>query len=441
MSLGFRFWLWAVLTGSRLKAYLLEGKRLLAAGQNLLALNTYREVVRQWPNRSEGYYGMSKAYWAMSLRPESAREQQIGESLARLQDDPDDVEARINLARALVDKEMHGWAAAHLDYALKLAPREPEVLKLAANSFSQNRNYTKAADALFELVRQEPLNAEHYEVLTRNLRKAGLTQQAAKQGAIAEALKAVEAEPGNSEVVDRAVRHFLAGGKRSLAITLVDRSLESEPQKSGLHRLKGELLLDERQGKAAIESLMKAVELDPTDIKAHALLSKAYRHENLPAKAEQHGSLVDTIEAAKKSDDPLEADAALVRVLLDSGHLERALEQAEKMAREHPADWRSPYVRGLVLGGQGQQQEALRAFAQSVNLNSMAPEPHLELARLHSEAGEVLEAVGEARKAVNISPRDPEIRRVLAGILRAHGYLDQAAEEEELAEAFEKKVR
>jgi Flp pilus assembly protein TadD len=439
MSLGFRFWLWAVLTGSRQKAYTLEGKRLLAIGHNLLALNTYREVVRQWPNQSEGYHGMSKAYWAMGLRPESAREQQIGDSLARLQSDPDDVEARVNLARALIEKEMYGWAAAHLDYAIKLTPRDPEVLKLAATAFSQNRNYTKAADALFELVRQEPLNAEYYESLTRNLRKAGLTQQAAKQGAIAEALKAVEADPGNSELVDRAVRHFLAGGKRSLALTLVERSLSRNPDKNGLHRLKGELLLDERQGKAAIESLLKAVELDPTDIKAHALLSKAYRHEGMTAKAEQHGSLVETIETAKKSDDPLEADAALVRVLLDSGHLERALEQAEKMAREHPDDWRSPYVQGLVLRGQGRNQEAQRAFAKAVNLNSMVPEPHLEMAQLHSESGEVLEAVGEARKAVNISPRDPDIRRVLAGILRAHGYLDQAAEEEDLAEAFEKK--
>ena len=62
------------------------------------------------------------------------------------------------------------------------------------------------------------------------------------------------------------------------------------------------------------------------------------------------------------------------------------------------------------------------------------------MALLQSDAGEVLEAVGEARKAVNLSPRDPEIRRVLAGILRTHGYTDQAIEEDELAEAFSKKA-
>ena len=94
---------------------------------------------------------------------------------------------------------------------------------------------------------------------------------------------------------------------------------------------------------------------------------------------------------------------------------------------------------GVTLRAQGKTREAIKQLQKAMTADSVAPEPHLELALLQSDAGEVLEAVGEARKAVNLSPRDPEIRRILANVLRTHGYTDQAVEEEELAEAFSSK--
>jgi Flp pilus assembly protein TadD len=149
--------------------------------------------------------------------------------------------------------------------------------------------------------------------------------------------------------------------------------------------------------------------------------------------------LVKTIENAKKCKDPMEVSIAMVRVLIDSGNLEQAYKQAEVVYKDNPDDWRSPYIMGIALRAQGKIKEAIQQLHKAMGRNSIAPEPHLELALLQSEAGEVLEAVGEARKAVNLSPRDPEIRRVLAAVLRSHGYSDQAIEEEELAEAFSKK--
>jgi Flp pilus assembly protein TadD len=52
---------------------------------------------------------------------------------------------------------------------------------------------------------------------------------------------------------------------------------------------------------------------------------------------------------------------------------------------------------------------------------------------------DMIGAVSEARQAVALSPRDPEVRIALAEILRAHGYMDQAIEEEELAESLAKR--
>lgn len=445
MGLGFMFWLWTLLTGSKRKAYHLEGRRLLAAKQNVAALNVYREMVGHWPNQPDGYLGLSRAYQAMGLRPEAAREEKIGESLAQLEKNPDDLAYRLDLASGLMDKELYSRAAGHIEYALQLAPKHKELLKIAATAFNKNRNYSKAVTALNELINQEPLKTAHYEALTRNLKAGKLTHQAVKAGGLCEALQAVENDPGNPELTDRAVRHFLAGGYKDRALMLVERCLKDNQDKAGLHRLLGELHLSEfhlggRGNQQAIAALKKAVSLDPVDIKAHALLGQAYQREGNHQMAGQHLDLVNTIENAQKSKDPMEVSIAMVRVLIDSGKLEQAFQQAEEVNKEYGDDWRAPFVMGITLRAQGRLKEAMRQLQKAMAANSIAPEPHLEMALLQSDAGEVLEAVGEARKAVNLSPRDPEIRRVLAGILRTHGYTDQAIEEDELADAFSKKA-
>jgi tetratricopeptide (TPR) repeat protein len=440
MGLGFMFWLWTMLTGSKRKAYHLEGRRLLQAKQNIAALNVYREMVKHWPNQPDGYLGLSQAYQAMGLRPEAAREEKIGESLEQLARNPDDLAYRLDLASALMEKELYSRAAGHIEYALKLAPKDKGLLKLAAKAFNKNRNFDKAAAVLNELINQEPLVIAHYEALTKNLQAGKMARQAVRANALYEALKAVEAEPGNSDLADMAVRQLLSTGHKDRAFMLVERCLQGNENQAGLHRILGELQMGELENKEAIASLKKAVSMDPVDIRAHSLLGRAFQKEGNNQMAEHHLELVSTIENAKKSKDPMESSIAMVRVLIDSGNLEQAHQQAEIMSKEHSDDWRAPYIMGIALRAQGKFKEATKQLQKAMFTNSVAPEPHLEMALLQSDVGEVLEAVGEARKAVNLSPRDPEIRRVLATILRAHGYTDQAVEEEELAESFAEKT-
>ncbi len=439
MTGTFRLWLWTVLTGSRLKALVLEGERLLIAARQTEALEFFRTVSREWPSRPEGYEGMGKVYQTMGLRLEANREKTIAEALVKLDDSPDDVKVRTELAQALVEKEMYGWAAAHMSHVTKLAPRDTEILRLAARVFTLNRNYDKAVDALYGVLQREPLDPDLYQQLSQNLRATHNTQEAAKASALSEALRAVNNDPGNSEVVDRAVRQFQASGQRRLCLALVERSIKGNPNKAGLFRLQGELLLDERNSKHAVLALRKAVDMDPTDQKAHRLLGRAYEIEGQIDNAEHHLSLAQEMDTARKSDDPLDAELVVVRVLLDADHLDQARKRAEAMAAEHRDNWRAPHVLGLVQKKLGKTGEALESFQRARRLNQRAAEPRMEIAWLLSEHGQALEAIGEARQAVQLAPREPEVRRSLAQILRAHGYMDQAIEEEDLADSLTKK--
>jgi Flp pilus assembly protein TadD len=437
--MSFRVWLYRILTGSREKSLLMEGEHLLASGRYVQAQEVYREIVESWPNEPKGYFGMCKVFEKMGLRPEARREKAIGESLATLDDHPDDVSARLELAKALMEKDMYGWAAAHAEHALKIAPRKVEVLEAASKAYTANHNFDKAAAVLGEWVRKEPLEAELYKKWAFALKNSRQTSEAVRAASMAKALGAVSKDPGNALIVDQAVRQLLATGKRNLAMEMVDRSLKGNPNRGALHRIRGELLLMDRSYKEAMLTLRKAVELEPTDLKAHRFLSQAYAKEGFAEKAQQHEMLAETIEHAREGGDALATEVAMVRLLIDSGQVKAATKKAEEVARSMPEDWRAPFCKGLVFKAHGKIKEARNNFMKAKVMNNKAPDVQMEIAKLHSEIGESMEAIGFARQAVALSPRDPDIRRVLASILRQHNFMDQAIEEEDIADSLTKK--
>jgi Flp pilus assembly protein TadD len=416
-----------------------EGHRLLEEARYVSAQDVFRQIVEAWPNEPEGYFGMAQVYEKMGLRPEARREKIIGESLATLDDRPDDVNARLELSKALSEKNMHGWAAAHAQHALKQAPRKKEVLERAAKAFAANRNYDKAAAVLEELVRKDPLDAELYKKLAFSYKNSRQTSEAVRAASMAKALGAVSNDPGNALIVDQAVRQLLATGKRRLAVELVERSLKGNPTKAGLYRILGELLLMEHNSKDSMLALRKAVELEPTDLKAHRFLAQAYVKEGHHEKAHQHELLADTIERAREGGDRLATDVAMVRLLIDSGQVKAAEKKAFELTREGADDWRGPFCQAMVFKAQGKVKESMKQFLKAKVMNANSPIVHIELARMHSDMGETMEAIGEARLAVKLAPRDPDIRRAMAHILRTHNFMDQAIEEEDIADSLTKK--
>ncbi len=437
--MSFRVWLYRLLTGSREKSLIMEGEQLLEDGRFIQAQEVYREIIESCPNDPQGYMGMSLVYEKMGLRPEARREKAIGESLAILDEHPDDVPARLKLAKALLDKEMYGWAAAHGEHALKVAPGNIEVLETASRAYIANLNYDKAAAVLGEWVRKEPLDAELYQKWALALKNSGQTAEAARAASLAKALGAVGKDPGNALIVDQAVRQLLAAGRRHLAMDMVDRALKGNPNRGALHRIRGELLLMNRSHKDAMLALRKAVELEPADLKAHRFLSQAYAKEGFTEKAKQHEMLAETIEKAREGGDVLATEMAMVRLLIDSGQVKAAQKRAEEINRTMPEDWRAPFSRGLVFKAHGKIKEAKNCFMQAKVMNTKVPEVHLEIAKLHSELGESMEAIGFARHAVSLAPRDADTRRMLAAILRQYNFMDQAIEEEDIADSLTKK--
>ena len=431
--MGLSFWLKILLTGSRFKAMLLEGNRLLDRDKPMEAMRMFRQVSETWPTLPEGYEGLSQTYLAMGFRPESHREGSIAEALKTLTDDPDNFKAQFDLAKGFSEKELFGWAATHIDNALSLKPDDRDAQALAVKIFRQNKNFSKSAKILRQALGREPFEGEHYEQLAFCLRALGKPQEALKAASLSKLLRDVSDDLLNPEPVGKAAYQFVNTSQPDLAEKLVERALSLNPDQPELLRLQGELLVIDRRMSEAVEVLNRSVGLDPTDTLAHKALAKAHNALGDKAKALKHLELAKTMETAQKGGNRAENRLAAIKMYLESGQFPQAVEAHADLKSRFPSDWRVPYAKGLILRRQGEAEKALKAFRAASAVEAKEPRIYLAAADMLSEMDKPRMAVAEARRAVDLAPRSVAIRHFLSALLKKHGYMEKAIEEEDIA--------
>ncbi|HEU0208844.1 MAG TPA: tetratricopeptide repeat protein [Candidatus Udaeobacter sp.] len=94
--------------------------------------------------------------------------------------------------------------------------------------------------------------------------------------------------------------------------------------------------------------------------------------------------------------------------------------------RKNPDCWMAHYNLGIVLGEQGEIDQAITHYRQAITLRSDYAEAHYNLARLLIEQGRLDEAIGHYEKAVEINPADPEGQNNLGVTLFGVGRVDDA---------------
>ncbi|MFH1036010.1 MAG: tetratricopeptide repeat protein [Pseudomonadota bacterium] len=436
MSLS--LWFWTILTGSRLKGLLLEGRRQLKAEQFTTSLRHFREVVESWPDRAEGYEGMERVYRAMGLLEEAQREAVIAEAMKALKSNPGDLDSRLRLIAELAAKQMYATALPHVEQALKLAPHNQEVLRQAAVVLRYNRLVSRALEIINGALLREPLATDLYEQQAFCLRALNRQLEATQALSVSKALLAVAREPASQDALERAIFMLTVVKRRKHARSLVERGLADYPQAPALHGLRGELLLEEERPDEALRSLLEAMALEPTRAKTHSLLAGLYQQNNNQERATWHRELAELLDQARRKPDHVEAESLVTEALLRVGRMESAEDKAQGLCRQYSQDWRSHATLGRVRQEQGRVSEALESYRQATRINPRVPEPYMAMAWLHARAGQVKEAITQARQAVSLVSRDPGLRRQMADLLQELGFAELAKEERALAEAMSK---
>lgn len=135
------------------------------------------------------------------------------------------------------------------------------------------------------------------------------------------------------------------------------------------NQIRGRLLVNlAREPKWAIDSLKKAVELDPADVYAHYLLGAAYWNSGSPEKSE-----TDYLAAMKGASTRRDALHELTRAMLDAHRLAKARKYVDLLNKEYPEYAPGWMTRGAVLLGQGingnEVTRTLRKFVATADPN------------------------------------------------------------------------
>jgi len=120
--------------------------------------------------------------------------------------------------------------------------------------------------------------------------------------------------------------------------------------------------------------------------------------------------------AAVLSQNPGHSPALQLRArwLLVDGYPQQALERVTQAVSAAPRDISALYLRGTIEALTGQHDAAVKSFVDVLRLNPRAAAAQVQLSQLSLTEGDAAEAVGLGRDAVMNDPRSPEARIVLA---------------------------
>ena len=237
-------------------------------------------------------------------------------------------------------------------------------------------------------------------------------------------------------------------------------AIELAPDRSGPRRLRGLILLANRQPDAAADALDAAIKLEPRDERARLALADArIAGDNLPAARDvlqetlkmypasgraryklglvyqrqgQYGDAIRELTAAAASKPLL----GLNSVYQTIGALARSQQQYDAAIAAFsqrvdlvPNDAGAHHELGEMYFRQGRQVEALAEFTAAVMLSPMRADSLAAIGQVHMRNGSYADAIAAARRAVALDESHREARYVLATSLVRIGNVDEGKRE------------
>ncbi len=174
-------------------------------------------------------------------------------------------------------------------------------------------------------------------------------------------------------------------------------------------------VLDAQLGKfdAAEQAYRTAIHKQPSFIPAYINLADLYRQQGQEDRVEQ------TLREALKAD-PGNGDAShgLGLSLVRQKRLRDAIPELARAAQRRPDVARYAYVYGVALHEAGDTRRALDILKRAHPRHPSDREILVALAEYHGQAGDRKAAIAWARKLVEMSPEDPQARRLLQALER-----------------------
>jgi tetratricopeptide (TPR) repeat protein len=309
-------------------------------------------------------------------------------------------------------------AVAELKQLIERRPEDDASLRfLLADLYASDQRYDEAEAVM------APLLAEDHPAVNDAL--AGLARirfAAGDEDGAREAVgAALESDPGHRGANLVMGTLFLREGRYEDAIRSARTALRQNPNWAPALRLVAEAHLAQGERRLAIDSLGRAVQLDPTDGRSAARLAELLTEEGAHAAALR---LWDRV--ALLAEDPSQALRARASLEMQQRNFAAAQADINELLAIPGQEWAGALLAGDLLLLQSRFEESREWFARASSLNPDAPHPVLGVARAHLAAGDPEEALAYLEERTRERPDDAIAFDLLGDLLARQGRPDEA---------------
>jgi tetratricopeptide (TPR) repeat protein len=303
--------------------------------------------------------------------------------------------ARVELAQLRIGSRAND-AVAVAEEAAKANPENLDARMTLARALTQKREFDKAQVILDELVRTAPrMPAVHAQM------GALLTVKRDLPGARAAFNRALELDPVRLEALAGLTALDMAAGQRDAALARVDAALARAPKNTGLLVLAANAHASSRNFSRAEQLAIAAVEADPNALAAYSLLGRVYLAEKkLDAARGQFEKI------AARQDRPVAALTVIGTIDMLQNRNAEAQQTFERVLKLDPkAGVAANNLSWLYLEYGGSVDLALHLAEVAKTALPDSPEVNDTLGWAHYKKGSMLDAISALRRSLELDPK------------------------------------
>ena len=378
------------------------GNQVVGAGQSAQAdraIEQFREVVRLDPTDSESALWLEKLY-----RVENKHDEAEAVLRGILKGEPDNESAVEQLTQLLLDEGKPAEAVTLLQGILAKSP-SATLLDLLGDAYTQTKDFAKAEDAYRKAVDMDPSEVTHYR---------GLGQTLMSEEKYPEALeiykKLIDLMPDDADNYLRAAQIYREMREMDKAEESLIKARQYAP--GSLEVLYNQALLYEAEGR--FEDAIKVLSDAATNVRDQSgtlpsrrrTLAVIYQQlGQLYRENQNYSAAVNTYQELGKLGD--EEDRRSRLLLMDtyrtSKDLPRALQVGKDSYTKYPSDPSIKASYALLLGENGQTDEAVKMLRPQLNGTASDRETYLNIAQIYERGRHYKEAEDAARAAESVS--------------------------------------
>ncbi|MFW6160545.1 MAG: tetratricopeptide repeat protein [Acidobacteriota bacterium] len=292
-----------------------------------------------------------------------------------------------------------GRAQMHLENAVKQSPDDVDLLLLLASVYTDQRNYSSAANTYKKIVEKEPQRDDVYF----KMGNVYLNMMKWKE-AIPPLEKAIELNTDNAKSYFHIGRAYEELRQFDKSIEAYQKYLDLNPEDAGeAWRRLGFCLFENKEFEKAAPAFEEALKTFSQEIRLHERLAQAYQEAKIYEKAENK-----YYELAELNPERAATYYNSVIQMYDQAKMpENAINAAKKMVEANPESHTARYNLGYMYIQLESWQDAINVFKQVIEIRPDYDYAYYNLGYCYTQIKNYREAVNPFKKFAELNPNDP----------------------------------